>query len=372
MIDEDNSGIEHSTGTVLMVDDVATNLEILFNFLQDAGFRVLVARNGQSAIQRAAYARPDIILLDVMMPGSDGFETCRCLKENETTREIPVVFMTALGSPIDKVKGLELGAVDYVTKPIQPEELLARVQTHLTLHNLQKRLQEQISKHEKLIADLDAFVHTVAHDLKSPLSTMLGYVGMLLEEIKTIPQQQRVYLRALERSGYRMSNIIDALLLLATTRHGDFAIERLDMAQLLRNTQDRLHVTIEHAQAQVKVAGEWPAALGYTLWIEEVWVNYLSNAIKYGGQPPRIEVGGTVEDGGMVRFWVQDNGRGLTPEERAKLFVPFSRVGHSKVQGHGLGLSIVKRIIEKLGGEVGVESEVGQGALFYFTLPAAS
>jgi signal transduction histidine kinase len=120
----------------------------------------------------------------------------------------------------------------------------------------------------------------------------------------------------------------------------------------------------------------WPKALGYAPWIEEVWVNYLSNAIKYGGRPPRVELGAAVQAGGStpptVRFWSQDDGPGLTPEEQARLFVPFTRLAQGKAKGHGLGLSIVRRIVEKLGGEVGVESEgvPGQGSLFFFTLPA--
>jgi signal transduction histidine kinase len=113
----------------------------------------------------------------------------------------------------------------------------------------------------------------------------------------------------------------------------------------------------------------WPVAEGYTPWVEEVWINYLSNGLKYGGHPPRLEVGATPQDDGMIRFWVKDNGPGLDAEEQARLFAEFTRLGKVRAQGHGLGLSIVRRIMEKLGGQAGVESEVGQGSLFYFTLP---
>jgi adenylate cyclase len=130
-------------GVIVIVDDKPTNLGVLFDFLTDSGFKVLVAQDGESAIQKVEYAHPDLILLDVMMPGIDGFETCRRLKENESTQDIPVIFMTALSDTAAKVKGFSLGAVDYVTKPVQQEEVKARVTTHLTIRNLQKRLQAQ-------------------------------------------------------------------------------------------------------------------------------------------------------------------------------------------------------------------------------------
>lgn len=127
--------------TILIVDDSPTNLDVLFDYLRDSGFKVLVAEDGEGALQRAGYAQPDIILLDVLMPGLDGFETCRRLKGNEETKDIPVIFMTALSDTVDKLKGFEAGAVDYVTKPVEVAEVLARVRTHLTLRNLQKQLQ---------------------------------------------------------------------------------------------------------------------------------------------------------------------------------------------------------------------------------------
>jgi DNA-binding response OmpR family regulator len=127
--------------TILIVDDSPTNLGVLFDYLRNSGFKVLVAEDGEGALQRADYARPDIILLDVLMPGLDGFETCRRLKENKETKNIPVIFMTALSDTVDKLKGFEAGAVDYVTKPVEVAEVLARIRTHLTLRNLQKQLQ---------------------------------------------------------------------------------------------------------------------------------------------------------------------------------------------------------------------------------------
>jgi two-component system sensor histidine kinase/response regulator len=161
----------------------------------------------------------------------------------------------------------------------------------------------------------------------------------------------------------------------------------LDMASIVAEAQQRLAHMIEGHQAEIVLSDTWPAATGYGPWVEEVWVNYLSNAIKYGGRPPRVELGfvvsacpdrsprappngATAQPDGMVCFWVRDNGPGLTSEEQARLFTPFTRLDQVRAKGHGLGLSIVRRIVEKLGGQVGVESEVGRGSVFTFTLPA--
>jgi two-component system sensor histidine kinase/response regulator len=142
------------------------------------------------------------------------------------------------------------------------------------------------------------------------------------------------------------------------------------MASIVAEAQQRLAHMIEEHQAEIILPDTWPVALGHGPWVEEVWVNYLNNAIKYGGQPPHVELGATKQPDGMVRFWVRDNGPGLRPEEQARLFTPFTRLDQVRTKGHGLGLSIVGRIVEKLGGQVGVESEVGRGSVFTFTLPA--
>ncbi len=220
--------------------------------------------------------------------------------------------------------------------------------------------------------ELDAFSHMVAHDLKNPLSLTIGYAQFLKKRHgATFDADTYKCVDQIEQSGVKMSNIIDELLRLAKIRSTEIRPEPLDMGDVAAMAELRLSNMIEEYGAEVIWPDSWPSALGDDAWIEEVWVNYLSNALKYGGQPPRIELGWTIEDHGMVRFWVRDNGQGLTPEDQAKLFTPFTRLSQVRVQGHGLGLSIVRRIIEKLGGEVGVESEVGKGSTFSFTLPRA-
>jgi len=221
--------------------------------------------------------------------------------------------------------------------------------------------------------DLDAFAHTVAHGLKNPLALILGFAEALEADYATAPDEElRRYLHTIARNGHKMSNIIDALLVLAEVRKMEAVVEPLEMAGIVAEARQRLAYVIDERQAEIILPDTWPTALGYTLWIEEVWVNYLSNAIKYGGQPPRVELGATVQADGNVCFWVRDNGDGMPPQEQARLFTPFTRLDRTRAQGHGLGLSIVQHIVEKLSGQVGLESEVGKGSVFTFTLPGCS
>ncbi|MBN1579993.1 MAG: PAS domain-containing protein [Anaerolineae bacterium] len=245
----------------------------------------------------------------------------------------------------------------------------------LVLHDITERVQAA-EQRERLIVELDAFAHTVAHDLKNPLSTLVGYSELLVARFDRTPQDKALgFLDLISRTGRRMSRIIDELLLMATMRQTDAVeLDRLeDMVSIVLEAQERIDNLVQEYQAEIALPEAWPVALGYGPWVEEVWANYLSNAIKYGGQPPRIEIGATILDGGdRIQFWVRDNGPGLTEQEQARLFTMFSRLNPVQAKGYGLGLSIVKRIVEKLGGDVGVESRVGEGSTFSFILPAAT
>jgi signal transduction histidine kinase len=221
-------------------------------------------------------------------------------------------------------------------------------------------------------AELDAFAEDVAHDLGNPLTLIMGTAEVLEEGYSSLSEESlRSALRAIARNGRRMKDIIDALLLLARVREEEVELEPLDMARIVAEAQQRLPHMIAKYRAEIISPETWPVALGHSQWIEEVWDNYISNALKYGGRPPRVELGANVRPDGVVSFWVRDNGHGLAPEEQAVLFTPFKRFAKKRVDGHGLGLAIVQRIMEKLGGHVWVESAVDQGSTFGFTLPAA-
>jgi two-component system sensor histidine kinase/response regulator len=359
-------------GNILIVDDSLVNLRLLTQMLTKRGYEVRPLTNGLQALEAARLMPPDLILLDIMMPEIDGYEVCERLKADAQTRDIPVIFISALDETQDKVKAFTVGGVDYIPKPFQVEEVLARVETHLALRNLQRSLQQEIIRRDELIAELDAYAHTVAHDLKNPLTILIGFSSLLEKHFAEMSAEElRHNLQTIGQNGRKMHNIIDELLLVASVREiKDIEMQPLDMAHWVAEAQKRLAHMIEEHEPVIILPATWPVALGYGPWVEEVWANYLSNAIKYGGRPPRIECGATVQLDDVICFWVRDNGPGLTPEEQARLFTPFERLHQVHAEGHGLGLSIVRRIVEKLGGQVGVESGVGRGSVFSFTLAA--
>jgi signal transduction histidine kinase len=221
--------------------------------------------------------------------------------------------------------------------------------------------------------ELSAFAYIVAHDLKSPLSAMLGFARIVQREYDSLQEEKvKEYMQAILRGGRKMSNIIDELFLLASVREQDIPMGPLDMETIIIETRSRLAHMIEQYKAKINGPDTWPIVRGYAPWVEEVWANYLSNAIKYGGTPPHVELGADPVQEGMVRFWIRDDGAGLTEAEQVQLFTPFTQLARNRAEGQGLGLSIVRRIVEKLGGQVWVESKVGAGSTFGFTLPVAS
>lgn len=220
--------------------------------------------------------------------------------------------------------------------------------------------------------ELDAFAHTVAHDLKSPISVMMGFANVLETEFVHMSDNElKDYLHSMARTSDKMITIIDELLLLSEMRNiEEVDVRAVDMAGVLNEALQRVEFMREQYGASIDVPDPdtWIPALAHAQWIEEVWVNYLTNAIKYGGQPPYVQLG-CEEEGDFVRFWVKDNGRGIPADKLDEVFMPFTRLEQVRVKGHGLGLSIVQRIVHKLGGEVHVESTPGKGTIFSFTLP---
>jgi signal transduction histidine kinase len=238
--------------------------------------------------------------------------------------------------------------------------------------------QNSSAEKDQLIRDLNSFAQTVAHDLKTPLTTILGFATMLADnQAKIPPEQQKDALLSIAKTAMKMNNIIQELLLLAAVRQSKVKTGPILMANVVNSVKQRLWGVILDANAQVIIpeASSWPKVIGYGAWVEEVWINYVSNAIKYGGNPARVELGSdsdyckSVSGRSMARFWVRDNGNGLDAASKAQLFNQFTRLDQVRADGHGLGLSIVARVIEQLGGEVGVDTELGQGSTFFFTLP---
>ncbi|MDX2110189.1 MAG: hybrid sensor histidine kinase/response regulator [Verrucomicrobiota bacterium] len=363
-----------SDATLLIVDDTPANLSVLYDTLGSAGFRVLTAESGESALKRIQFVQPDLVLLDVMMPGMDGFETCRRLKALDSMRDTPIIFMTALSEADDKVRGLKAGAVDYITKPFQQEEVLARISIHLRLRRTQLELEAQIRERDALISELDAFAHTVAHDLRTPLNGIMGFSEIMQVSWHRLSEEEKLdSARYIHASGVRMNKIIDEIMLLASVRKQEVVLHTVMMEGVVSEAMERLKSFIKEKKASITLVGPWPDTVGYGPWIEEVWANFITNAIKYGGAPARIELGGcNAADPKYARFFVRDYGPGIEPEQQSRLFTPFTRLNTTGVSGHGLGLSIVQRVIDRLDGRVGVTSVPGNGSTFYFELPLLS
>lgn len=283
----------------------------------------------------------------------------------QSGREFPVDVSL---SPVPTPSGmLIISAIRDISAQKQIETALKQARDEF-----EQRVKERTADLERRNEELDAFAQTVAHDLKNPLAIMTGMAELMLQYYGDLSETElRKYLGLIARDGRRLDNIINELMVLSSLENLEPTLHPINVGLVAEEAIARLESMTKQYRAEIICNCNWPKALGYAPWIETVWVNYLSNAIKYGGAPPIIELGADVSGNSMIRYWIKDNGNGLSENEQTKLFTAFTRLGDLRVQGYGVGLSIVKRAVEKLGGQVGVESQVGKGSLFYFTLPAA-
>ena len=252
-----------------------------------------------------------------------------------------------------------------------------------TIEQLSNELAEARQRVAALEAELDVcyekqenFSRALTQELRGGLGLIVSFTQVLDEyQDRLTDKESRHYLKIIGRKGHRTIAVIDDLLSVRTGPPPDREVDiaALDMNSVVAEALTMLEYNIEEYHAKINLPASWPPSLGNAPWIEEVWANYISNAIKYGGRPPTVELGAVKQRDGMVRFWVRDNGDGMTQQERDRLFTPFAQLEQDHTEGYGLGLVIVQRIMEKLGGQVGVESTglPGQGCIFYFTLPSA-
>ncbi len=378
---------EHSESRpsiILIVDDQPSNLELMATELESQGYVAVVALSGQEAIDRACFVKPDLILLDVLMPDMDGFEASRRLKASDATRDIPIIFMTALTDTAEKLAGFAAGAVDYVTKPLDGAEVLARVQTHLTLSKLQKRLlaqnerlQREIAAHEQTQAallrsntELEQLAYVASHDMQEPLRMIASYL-QLVEQRYTdkLDDDGREFIGYAVDGAKRMQALINDLL--AYSRVGTKArpFAPVDCAAVVGTALQHLRVAIEESGARVE-CGTLPRVSGDTSQLVQLFQNLLANAIKFrGSAKPELRI--TCEPRGDD--WcisVMDNGIGIEPEYFKRIFVLFQRLhGRTQYPGTGIGLALCKKIVDRHGGRIWVESAQAQGSVFRFTLP---
>ncbi|MEI6328150.1 MAG: hybrid sensor histidine kinase/response regulator [Pseudanabaena sp.] len=378
-------------GCVLVVDDNPTNLSVLVNLLRDVGLRVLVATDGESAIEQIEYIKPDLILLDVMMPGIDGFETCQRLKANTETSKIPIIFMTALSETVDKVRGLSLGAVDYVTKPFEHEEVLIRIRTHLTIAKQRQQiesqnlnLQSEISDRKRAEEALTIFLHAVSHDLRNPVTGLL----MVLNNLSQTAGDEsniilpRITLERMQQSGDRQLALINSLLESHVNDVHGLVIHPQPVAirEVIQAAIDDLHALLEKEETKVniQIPEDLPLAQIDAASICRVFQNLIANAIKHN--PPNLQLTISVEinsenmSPNMLLCAVIDNGIGITTEQSEHLFELYAQ-GKTKTNLNrrslslGLGLYICRQIVQAHGGAIGVTGEINVGSRFWFTLP---
>jgi signal transduction histidine kinase len=252
-----------------------------------------------------------------------------------------------------------------------PKKLVDMLQSYLEdLQRSKMQMRGQISALRARNQDLEEYVHMVTHDLKEPLAVLSIISNLVTNSSDPASGNIREYAQQMEITAREMNRIINNLLHFAKVSRGEAPLGPVDMGEILTNVQDRLSHLIREQQAKIVLPEMWPLAIGYGPWIEEVWANYLSNALRYGGRPPYLELGASTLSESVIRFWVRDNGPGIPPAVQNRLFTTFEQVSPLNTPEHGLGLSIASRIVEKLGGQVGLESEIGAGSLFFFTLPA--
>ncbi len=367
---------DNPPSTILIVDDNPHNLQVLANILRETGFRVATAKDGAKALAFVEKRRPDLILLDVMMPEMDGFEVCRRLKAGSATRDIPVLFISALTETADKVNGFEAGGLDYITKPFQKEEVLARLHAHLSLKHAREALEEANRDLSRANATKNKLFSIIGHDLRGPIGSLIHLLEVMAETPDTLtPEEQSAVLKNLHASAKGAYHLLENLLSWARSQRGD--IQRnpsdLQLAELVNTNFRQLggiardkSITLRSAVPDDITAHE--DADMVLLVIR----NLVSNAIKFTPEGGEVVVSAETGDG-EVTVSVADTGIGIPEENRGLLFRPDTHLttrGTQNEKGSGLGLMLCRDLVEQNGGAIRVDERPGGGSVFRFTLPA--
>lgn len=365
-------GESKSVASIMVVDDTPANLRLLEDMLEEAGYRVLAFPRGDLALQAAAKSPPDLILLDILMPDMDGFEVCRHLKSDENTKDIPVLFISAVTDTENKVKAFSLGGVDFVTKPFQTEEVLARVKAHLELKGARDELRQAYEKLHLLEQQRDSLVQMIVHDMRSPLTALAG--NLELAKMSSLPDD----------ASSAIKRALVAARLLTTMMSSMLDVSRMEEQRLpLRLSQADLGEVIKAAISEVEVLkGDREVSVALPKGkviipcdpgvIRRVVQNLVNNALKFTDRRTGSVKVTVLNMEDRVRVSVKDNGPGIPREYHGRVFDKFFQVeARQKGQKYstGLGLTFCKLAVEAHGGSVGLESEEGKGSTFWFELP---
>jgi two-component system, sensor histidine kinase and response regulator len=373
---------EQMQGRVMVVDDTPINLSLMEEMLTTAGYVVAAFPDGARALRAANVEPPDLILLDVMMPEMDGFQVCKQLKQEPRLSDIPVLFISALDDVSSKVKAFAAGGVDYVTKPFQPEEVLARVRTQLILRRQQERIeaqhreiQESYTALQKLETQRDQLVHMMVHDMRSPLTAMLLHAEYLHTTLAD-QEENHESIEAIITSSRRLRDMITILLDISRMESHEMplSLEECDLRELVDASQESLSGVLGKVTFVYAPPAESCRVVCDRQITQRVIENLLANAIQFTPQQSRVALFLAPTASGM-QLAVEDSGPGIPPEYHEKIFEKFGQVNARKegrAYSSGLGLTFCKLGIEAQGGTIGLESQVGQGSRFWFTLPATS
>lgn len=364
---------------ILLVDDNPVNLGILFEHLTGQGFAVFIAQNGKMALKFLETELPDLILLDVKMPGVDGFEVCRRIKANDATRAIPVIFMTALAETSDKIAGFQAGGVDYITKPFQQAEVLARIQAHLTISRLQRELEQKNRLLEELNASKDTFFSIMAHDLRGPFTGLLGISQVILESLDSFSKEEiKDAVSKLHESAERVFKLLENLLSWSRLQRGAMTLQPqpIYLNDVVNQTIHLFAATAQRKQITLNIAGfeETPLVYADLSMLNTVLRNLVANSLKFTRPGGNVTITAAKCDPEVV-LSVSDTGIGIPKDKLATLFridQQYQREGTDGETGTGLGLLLCKELIEVNHGSIRVNSREGEGTVFSVGLPMYS
>ncbi|MBF0546743.1 MAG: response regulator [Candidatus Riflebacteria bacterium] len=348
---------------ILVIDDLPSNIEVLAELLK-TDYEIIFATSGKKGIELATKEFPDLIILDVMMPEMDGFETCSQLKKSEITKSIPVMFVTALGEEVSESHGLEIGAIDYISKPINPEIVKTRVKNQIELQKTSKEL-------ELKNRELESFCFAVSHDLRAPLRRIQSFSQILAEDFsEKLDDSGRNVIEKICSGCAQMEDLISSLLRFSFISATEMKQNKFDLSKMAEEICNTLNEMEKNKNSEVSITPEMEITADSEL-IRVVMTNLLNNAWKFTGKKDKriIQIGLTTKKG-LNTYFVKDNGAGFDMKYAHKMFGVFQRL-HAKTEfdGNGLGLFITQRIIEKHGGKIWAEGELNKGATFYFVLP---